>query len=81
MTNNPFSVFGPFANILASKFGNTNNMFNAINGFASQFDPRSSNPEQMAQDLVRSGQMSQDDLNSYYKIGEAIYNMMGVGRR
>ena len=79
--NNPFSMFGQLSSLFMNKFGTTNDMFSAINGFASQFDPKNSNPEQMARDLVQSGQMSQDQLESLYNMACGVYQMMNGGNR
>ena len=77
--NNPFNMFGQFANLFANKFGNMNNMFSTINNFASQYDPRSFNPEQQVNNLVESGQMSPQMRDMLYSFALGISNQMNGG--
>lgn len=77
--NNPFNMFGQFANLFMGKFGNMNNMFSTINDFASQYDPRSFNPEQQVQNLVDSGQMSPQMRDMLYNFALGINNQMNGG--
>ena len=77
--NNPFSMFGPLAGLFSNKFGNMGNMFNTINNFASQYDPRSFNPEQVVNNLVQNGQMSPQQRDMLYNMALGISNMMNGG--
>lgn len=77
--NNPFNMFGMLGSLLQMRFGTKENMFGAINNFASQFDPKTTNPEQIARGYVENGQLSQDQFNTIYNISEGIYSMMGGG--
>ena len=77
--NNPFNMFGQFAGMFSNKFGNMGNMFNTINNFASQYDPKSFNPEQQVQNLVNSGQMTTQQRDMLYNFAVGISNMMGMG--
>lgn len=77
--NNPFNMFGPLAGLFSNKFGNMGNMFNTINNFASQYDPRSFNPEQAVNDLVQNGQMTPQQRDMLYNMALGISNMMNGG--
>ena len=79
--NNPFDILGQFAGMFTNKFGNMGNMFNTINGFASQYDPKTFNPQQQAQNLVDSGQMTPEQRDMLYNMACGIANMMGMGGR
>lgn len=53
--------------------GMNNNMFNRIKQFRNTF---SGNPQQMVQNLVNSGRISQSQLNEYVKQANEIYKLM-----
>lgn len=57
-----------------SLFGNISNLINQFNEFKNTF---SGNPQQQVQNLLNSGQMSQQQFANIYKLAQQFQSLLG----
>lgn len=67
MSNNLFSAMSNFNNPYAQMIGEIMNFAKTLNG----------NPQQMVQNLLNTGAMSQTEFNRFTKIAQQIVPFMG----
>lgn len=65
-------LFGMFGN--QGPFGNINNVMNQFNQFQSTFQ---GDPKQKVQDLLNSGQMSQEQFNQLSNMAQVFQTLLG----
>lgn len=71
MGNPLFNLFGN--NQMGGPFGNVANMMNQFNQFKSTFQ---GNPQQKVQDLLNSGEMSQEQFNQLSSMAQLFRQLM-----
>ena len=71
MANSLFNTLG--GNKLPGPFGNVQNMLAKLNQFRQSFQ---GDPKQQVQQLLNSGQMSQDQYNQLSQMATQIQNML-----
>ena len=67
-----FSMFGN--NQMPGPFNNMNNVINQFNQFQSTFQ---GDPKQKVQDLLNSGQMSQEQFNQLSSMAQVFQTLLG----
>lgn len=70
---NPYSrPMPPANNPIIDMFGNFNNFHNQFNQFANRVNSQNMDPKQAVQNLLNSGQMSQDQFNRLSQIANML---------
>ena len=72
---NPF--FNPFGKQQAGPFNNAANLVNQFNQFKSSFQ---GDPRQQVQNLLNSGQMTQDQFNQFSTMAQMFQNLLNTFR-
>lgn len=75
MANPLFGRFGPGQTGPANPMSNLTNMMQQFNQFKSRFK---GNPKQQVQQLLASGQMSQDQFNQLSEMATQFQSMFGM---
>lgn len=65
--------FNPFGQQQGGPFGNINNVLNQFNQFKSTFQ---GDPKQKVQDLLNSGQMSQEQFNQLSSMAQMFQTLL-----
>ena len=72
-----FNAFGSSPQPSRNPFANMSNFMNRFNQFRQSFN---GNPEQMVQQMINSGQMSQEQFDQAADMAKQIMQFMGGGR-
>lgn len=72
-----FNAFGNSPQPGNTPFANMSNFLNRFNQFRQTFN---GNPEQMVQQMIKTGQMSQEQFNQASDMAKQIMRFMGNGK-
>lgn len=79
MGNPFFNRFGNRGNQMPGPFGNMQNLMNQFQQFKSQFQ---GDPQQQVQELLNSGQMTQEQFNQFSDMAQPFQRMLQMfGRK